>query len=86
MCQNDRESYFSGDQEAAVGLLPLRGLGATEGPEENSNRLSVQVRTILLATKHGFLEQYIWVWMNKKTMQIKSNWTALETKRRRFPN
>ena len=55
MCQNDRESYFSGDQEAAVGLLPLRGLGATEGPEENSNRLSVQVRTILLATKHGFL-------------------------------
>ena len=64
MCQNDRESYFSGDQEAAVGLLPLRGLGATEGPEENSNRLSVQVRTILLATKHGFLEQYIWVWMD----------------------
>ena len=40
MCQNDRESYFSGDQEAAVGLLPLRGLGATEGPEENSKRLS----------------------------------------------
>ena len=86
MCQNDRESYFSGDQEAAVGLLPLRGLGATEGPEENSNRLSVQVRTILLATKHGFLEQYIWVWMDKKTMQIESNWTALEAKRRRFPN
>ena len=54
MCQNDRESYFSGDQEAAVGLLPLRCLGATEGPEENSNRLYVQVRTIFTSYEAWF--------------------------------
>ena len=51
------ESYFSEDQEAAVGLLPLRGLGATEGPVEISKRLCVRALATQQETEQAFLEQ-----------------------------